>query len=284
VTGDLGQQEITATQWLSAARLSGTLSSAAAGDAEGAYPPSSKVVFCGENSAIMSMWKESRNPFSTRRKRTTHAFGRKAQPSTELRHRSVAVRFSGTLPGPFALSDRSLGSYVRQLALRRQRLERLKTRSAAKGFVVSPQRVHAPRLAKPQALERELGRFPTRRRLLKRSEFRVYADVLRRMRRTLAALIHRVQGCAHRDRQERYLARIGRILLDAPDEVLESFIVGRRNQSGRNLHAAAMARMRAANLRPEQLSEWGRRGRRRDWTNASLGLTRRPHPPLRLLH
>jgi hypothetical protein len=42
--------------------------------------------------------------------------------------------------------------------------------------------------------------------------------------------------------------------------VLECFIVSRRNRMGKNLHAAALARIRAANLRPGQLSEWGRRG------------------------
>jgi hypothetical protein len=146
------------------------------------------------------------------------------------------------------------------LDLRRQRLERLKTRAGKTGFVVAPERIHAPDLAKLNALERELETFPTRRRLLKRSEFRVYANTLRRMQRTIAGLISRVRESGHRAREERYLARIGRLFLDAPDDVLESFIVSRRNRSGKNLHAAALARMRAANLRPGQLSEWGRRG------------------------
>jgi hypothetical protein len=51
-----------------------------------------------------------------------------------------------------------------------------------------------------------------------------------------------------------------RLFLDAPDEVLEAFIIGRRNRSGKNFHAAALARMRAANLQSGRLSEWGRRG------------------------
>ena len=168
--------------------------------------------------------------------------------------------FLKLLPAPFTVSDRSLGSYARQLALRRQRLERLSARAAAKGFVIAPQRVHPPNLTKLQSLVRELETFPTRRRLLKRSEFRIYTDALRRMRRTQAGLIRKVEQAEHRGRQERYLARIGRLFLDAPDDVLESFIVGRRNRSRKNLHAAALARMRAANLRPGQLSEWGRRG------------------------
>jgi len=42
--------------------------------------------------------------------------------------------------------------------------------------------------------------------------------------------------------------------------VLETFIASRRNRSGVNFHASALARMRAATLLPGQLSEWGRRG------------------------
>jgi hypothetical protein len=170
--------------------------------------------------------------------------------------------FLKLLPEPFALSNRSLGAYARQLALRRQRLERLTMHAVAKGFVVAPQRVHAPHLAKLQSLVRELDTFPTRRRLLKRSEFRVYADALRQTRRAIAGLIRKVQKAEHCGRQERYLARVGRLFLDAPDDMLESFIIGRRNKSGKNLHAAALARMRAENLRRGQLSEWGRRGAR----------------------
>ena len=170
------------------------------------------------------------------------------------------TEFLTLLPEPFGLSNRSLGSYARQLDLRRQRLKRLEARAAAKGFVVAPERVHAPNLAKLQSLERELETFPTRRRLLKRNEFRIYADALRRTRRAIVGLIRKVQDSEHRGRQERYLARVGRRFLDAPDDVLESFIIGRRNQSGKNLHASALARIRAANLQPCQLSEWGRRG------------------------
>jgi hypothetical protein len=185
---------------------------------------------------------------------------RKSQPNGKV---SLSpIDFLKLLPKPLVLSDRSLGAYARQLELRRLRLERLKASSAKRGFVVAPQRVHAPNLAKLQTLEKELEVFPTRRILLKRSEFRVYADALRRMRRTVSGLIRQVRECEHRSGQDRYLARIGRLFLDAPDEVLESFIVSRRNRSGKNLHAAALARIRAANLQPGQLSEWGRRGAR----------------------
>jgi hypothetical protein len=168
--------------------------------------------------------------------------------------------FLKLLPAPFALSDSSLGSYARQLELRRQRLERLKMRAAAKGFVIAPQRVHPPNLAKLKSLERKLEMFPTRRRLLKRGEFRAYADALRRIQRAIFGLIHKIQNSEHRSRQERYLARVGRLFLDAPDDVLESFIVSRRTRSGHNLHATALARIRASKLPPGQLAEWGRRG------------------------
>jgi hypothetical protein len=118
--------------------------------------------------------------------------------------------FRRLLPEPFPLSNRSLGSYARQLALRVQRLERLKARAAARGFVVAPSGCTRPNLAKLRALEKELEGFPTRRRLLKRSEFPVYADALGRMRCVLAGLIRKVEHAGHRGRQERYLARIGR--------------------------------------------------------------------------
>jgi hypothetical protein len=62
-----------------------------------------------------------------------------------------------------------------------------------------------------------------------------------------------------RDKQEAYLARIGRLFLDAPADVLEKFILNRRNLAGSNLHAAALARMRSDRLPREKLAEWGRR-------------------------
>lgn len=156
---------------------------------------------------------------------------RKSQPNGKV---SVSpIDFLRLLPEPFGLSDHSLSDYTRQLQLRRLGLERLKARFAKNGFVVAPQRVHSPNLTKLQALKRELETFPTRRRLLKRSEFRVYADALRRMQRTIAGLVRRVQKSGHRGMEERYLARIGRLFLEAPDDVLEAFIVSRRNRSDR---------------------------------------------------
>jgi len=49
-------------------------------------------------------------------------------------------------------------------------------------------------------------------------------------------------------------------VVDASVDVLEAFILGRRNKPGRNFHAAALARMRTAT--PQQPSEWGRAVRR----------------------
>jgi hypothetical protein len=71
-------------------------------------------------------------------------------------------------------------------------------------------------------------------------------------------MIRKVQQSEHRAAQLRYLARVGQIFLDASPEVVERFIITRRNRAGRNLHAAAMARMKRAT--PQQLAEWGRRG------------------------
>jgi hypothetical protein len=69
--------------------------------------------------------------------------------------------------------------------------------------------------------------------------------------------IRKIRQSEQRDYQQRYLARVGQIFLDASPEVLEGFILTRRNQAGRNVHAAALARLRRAT--PHQLSEWGRR-------------------------
>jgi hypothetical protein len=61
------------------------------------------------------------------------------------------------------------------------------------------------------------------------------------------------------------VARIGPLFLDAPADVLESFMLYRGNASGSNIHAAALARKRNANLPREKLSEWGRKGAEAMW-------------------
>ena len=155
------------------------------------------------------------------------------------------------------LSDRSLAGYARRLEQRRERLQRLTARFAGKGFVTIPRQIHLPKLTQLEALAKEVETLPTRRKCLTRKEFGIYVDALRQMRGVIAGLMRKVQDAGHRARQDRYLVKIGQLFLDAPPDVLEGFILTRRNQAGRNLHAAALARMRAAT--PQQLSEWGRR-------------------------
>jgi hypothetical protein len=87
----------------------------------------------------------------------------------------------------------------------------------------------------------------------------------RSRRRSVAGLAQQARKSQHRDRQEAYLARIGRLFLDAPADVLESFILDRRDKKGANIHAVALARKRNANLPRERLSEWGRKGAEALW-------------------
>jgi len=123
--------------------------------------------------------------------------------------------------------------------------------------VTIPRQIHLPKLTKLEALAKEVGTLPTRRKCLTRKEFGIYVDALRQMRGVIAGLMRKVQDAGHRACQDRYLVKIGQLVVDAPDDVLEAFILGRCNKPGRNFHAAALARMRTAT--PQQLSEWGRR-------------------------
>ena len=120
-----------------------------------------------------------------------------------------------------------------------------------------PRQIHLPKLTRLEALAKEVETLPTRRKCLTRKEFGIYLDALRQMRGVIAGLMRKVQDAGHRACQDRYLVKIGQLVVDAPDDVFEAFILGRRNKPGRNFHAAALARMRAAT--PQQLSEWGRR-------------------------
>ena len=70
-----------------------------------------------------------------------------------------SYRSSEAVSRPFALPRRSLGSCARQLALRRQRPERLKVPAAANTFMIAPRRVHVPNLAKLLALRKNSKRF-----------------------------------------------------------------------------------------------------------------------------
>jgi len=185
------------------------------------------------------------------------------------RQSTSAVRLSPTdylklLPEPPLAID-TMNFFARDLAQHFQRVDRLKRLASKKGIVFGPERVHLPNLAKLDALERELRTFPTRRRFLTVKQFPAYADALRRMRRTMAGLTEQMRKSQHRDRQEAYLARVGRLFLDAPPDVLESFILNRSNNAGSNLHATALARMRNDGLSHEKLAEWGRRGAQARW-------------------
>lgn len=117
-----------------------------------------------------------------------------------------------------------------------------------------------PNLSKLDALERQLREFPTRRRLLTIKQFATFTDTIRRLRRSVAGLTGQVRKYEHRARQAAYLARIGRLFLDAPDDVLERFILSRQNRAGANVHAVALARKREAKLTSAKLAEWGRKG------------------------
>jgi hypothetical protein len=110
-------------------------------------------------------------------------------------------------------------------------MDRLRGLAAGRDFVVAPQRVYVPNLDKLSGLERELREFPTRRRLLTVKQFLTYADALRRMRRAVAGLAQRVRKSQHSEGQEAYLARIGRLFLDAPADVLAGFVLNRRKES-----------------------------------------------------
>jgi hypothetical protein len=133
-------------------------------------------------------------------------------------------------------------------------------------------RVHTPSLSKLDALKRKLRDFPTRRRLLTIKEFTVYLDALHKMRRSVAGLAEQVHRQGHRNAQEAYLARVGRVFLDAPPAVLEEFIVNRPNRAGSNLHAAALARIRNEGLPHEKLAEWGRKGAQTRWKKPLAGV------------
>jgi hypothetical protein len=188
---------------------------------------------------------------------------RRRQPNSRVR--LSPLDFLSLIQEPFSSTVATNNLLARDLAKTCKRLERLERLAARKGLVLAPRRVHVPNLSKLDALERELREFPTRRRLLTIKQFATFMDVIRRLRRSVAGLAGRVRKCEHRARQAAYLARIGRLFLDAPDEVLESFIFNRRNRAGANVHAVALARKRGVNLPPAKFAEWGRRGAEALW-------------------
>jgi hypothetical protein len=155
------------------------------------------------------------------------------------------------------LADRSLTAIERQLSIRRARLERALAHRTRKEIVLGPRHVQVPKLARLEALAKQVETLPTHRKCLTRREFAVYVDALRQVRGAIATLARKFRRLENIDKQYRYWARVGEIFLDAPSGAFESFLAGRRNRRGQNVHAVALARMRAAT--PQQLSEWGRR-------------------------
>jgi hypothetical protein len=193
---------------------------------------------------------------------------RKRQPAP--RTRLSLTDFLGLLPGPPPLPASTANRFARILERSFERVERLKRLVAGKDYVVVPQRVHVPNLAKLDELEQELREFPRRRRLLTIPQFMVWADELRQMRRSVVGLAEEVRKSQHSDRQEAYLARFGRLFLEAPGDVLESFILNRPNKAGSNLHAVALARMRNHGLPRDKLAEWGRKGAAARWAKSRV--------------
>jgi hypothetical protein len=172
------------------------------------------------------------------------------------------------LQEPFLFTRTAGNAFAHELSRRIKRLDRLERLIGRRGIGLLPRRVHAPNLSKLDALESQLRSFPTRRRLLTVKQFSAYMDALRQMRGSVAALGIQLRKCRHNARQERYLARIGRLFLDAPPAVLEGFILNRNNRRGSNFHAAALARMRGEGLTREKLAEWGRKGAEARWRNS----------------
>jgi hypothetical protein len=156
------------------------------------------------------------------------------------------------------LADRSLTAIERQLSIRRARLERALAHRTWKEIVLRPRNVKVPKLARLEALAKKVETFPTHRKCLTRREFAVYVDDLRQVRGAIATLARKFRRLENIDKQYRYWARVGEIFLDAPSGAFESFLAGRRNRRGQNVHAVAMARLRRSTS--QQLSEWGRRG------------------------
>jgi hypothetical protein len=155
------------------------------------------------------------------------------------------------------LPGSSLIAIESQLSRRRERLERAMNARIKRDFVPQSRNLRIPSVVRLEGLATQVTMLPTRRRCLKRREFQIYLDTVHRLRDAIVVAIRKIRQFEQRDYQQRYLARVGQIFLDAPPDVLEGFILTRQDQAGRNLHAAALARLRRAT--PQQLSEWGRR-------------------------
>ena len=148
------------------------------------------------------------------------------------------------LPQPIVLPDRSLAAIERQLSHRRERLERAMKARLRQDFVPQPRHFQMPSTVRLEGLLEQIETLPTRRKCLTRAEFRVYLDTLLRVRNAIVTAIRKIRQSRQRDYQQRYLARVGQIFLDAPANVLEKFIVGRRpgrKQPGREWRKARLS-------------------------------------------
>jgi hypothetical protein len=68
---------------------------------------------------------------------------------------------------------------ARQLDVRRARLERALAHRTRKEIVLGPRYVQVPKLARLEALAKQVETLPTHRKCLTRREFGVYVDALR---------------------------------------------------------------------------------------------------------
>jgi hypothetical protein len=159
---------------------------------------------------------------------------------------------------PVALAGSSLATIQRQLDRRRERLERAMNARSRRDFVPQSRNLRVPSVAKLEKLEKLMATLPVHRKCLKRADFSIYLEIIQQLYDAIMVAIRRIRRIENRDAHMQHLARIGAIFLDADDAVLSTFIIGRRNHAGRNLHAAALERMRDATR--QQYSEWGRRG------------------------
>ena len=85
-------------------------------------------------------------------------------------------------------------------------------------FVPQSRNLQMPSVVRLEGLAKEVETLPTRRKLLKRSEFKIYRDTVLRLRAAIVVAIRKIQQSEQRDYQQRYLARVGQIFLDAPPE------------------------------------------------------------------
>jgi len=143
------------------------------------------------------------------------------------------------LPPPIVLPGSSLTAIERQLSRRRERLERAMNARTRQDFVPQSRNLRMPSVVRLEGLAKEVETLPTRRKLLKRGELKIYFDTVLRLRHAIVVAIHKIRQSEQRDYQQRYLARVGQTFLDAPPDILEGFILTRRNQAGRNVHDAA---------------------------------------------